>query len=56
MVATPSVGANPAQRVHVAKAGLEKYFMCKMKSGYSELSSERIFLKCMGITRVKSEE
>ncbi len=44
--------AREGRWVHLAKAGFEKYFLRKMKTGNSDPFFERWMLKRLGVTRV----
>jgi sulfide:quinone oxidoreductase len=41
--------------VHLAKVGFEKYFLRKMKKGYTEPVYEKYVLRLMGVTRLHDE-
>ena len=45
--------AKKGKWVHLAKIGLEKYFLMKMKRGVSEPFFEKAILKAMGITKLE---
>ncbi|MBX3236049.1 MAG: NAD(P)/FAD-dependent oxidoreductase [Nitrospiraceae bacterium] len=46
--------ARKGKWVHLAKIGLEKYFLMKMKRGVSEPFFEKAILKAMGITKLEA--
>ena len=45
--------AKKGKWVHLAKIGLEKYFLMKMKRGISEPFFEKAILEAMGITKLE---
>jgi sulfide:quinone oxidoreductase len=47
--------AKKGKWVHLAKIGLEKYFLMKMKRGVSEPFFEKAILKAMGITKLEQK-
>lgn len=47
--------AKKGKWVHLAKVGLEKYFLHKMKRGVSEPFYEKAILKTMGITKLEQQ-